>query len=78
MHYLYTGELEPTEDIVVELLQLANEYDTPRAKDICSCFIEGILGEDNVAELFQVACIYNAAALQGICAWVCHFCDPII
>lgn len=63
LHYIYTDEVEISEDDAVELLTLANQYALDKLKALCEDFIEKGIDVENVAWLLGLA--FSSSSLNS-------------
>jgi len=67
LQFIYTDELIPTEETVVELLRIAGLYNLERMQSLCMLFIEQSVDEENVVSLLEVSDWYEALHLKSYC-----------
>ena len=64
LNYLYTGEVNLTEDNARELLQAADFLLLTRLKEMAACFIESEMNLMNCVSVFQFADMFNCTDLK--------------
>jgi hypothetical protein len=64
LQYLYSGLPEITEDNVVELLMISNQYALTHLQELCECYVEKGIYKDNAA--------YILGSLRSSPSLSCH------
>lgn len=66
LNYLYSGVVEITEDNVVELLMISNQYTLTHLQEQCECYVEKGIYKDNAAYILEMAHRYQTHHLRTI------------
>ncbi len=67
LQYIYTDTAELSNDTVLSLLSIADQYDLPRLKKACGSFAAENINNENVHQIFEFAVVYNEETLQLEC-----------
>jgi hypothetical protein len=67
LQYIYTDTAELSNDTVLSLLSIADQYDLPRLKKACGTFAAENINNENVHQIFEFSVIYNEETLQNEC-----------
>ncbi|KAK7574136.1 hypothetical protein V9T40_011327 [Parthenolecanium corni] len=67
LQYIYTGKIEANQNLALELLNLAEEYQDLTFKNFCDEYFNFNVEIDNVASLFDFAVKVNATKLLESC-----------
>jgi BTB/POZ domain-containing protein 9 len=75
LKYIYTGKInlsELKEEILLEVLGLANQYGFVELQSAMSEYLQAILNNQNVCLIFDIASMYG---LQALCETCCQYMD---
>jgi hypothetical protein len=67
LEYLYTGNLDITLDIAIELLTAADQYTIAELKHRCGAVLHANINVENVSEIFQAADQHEVESLRVKC-----------
>jgi hypothetical protein len=67
LEYLYTGVARLKQDDVLEVLALAEQFEIPTLKEMCSQYIQESVDVENSCMLLELAREYNSKSLETFC-----------